>query len=173
MTDDPFRYDVWIENALRGVVRKALDQAAADGLSENHHFYITYQTDFPGVVMPDSLRAQYPEEITIVLQYEYWDLEIEDDMFHVTLSFNNERSPLSVPYEAISAFADPAVKFGLQLKLDSLPSEGDEEDLFPDDEMDMLDESLPQDMSASPNGQKEPEEEKMGEVIDLGAFRKK
>ncbi len=159
MTDDPFRYDIWIESALRGVVRKALDQAAEEGLAGNHHFYITYQTDFPGVVMPDSLRAQYPEEITIVLQYEYWDLEVEDDIFHVTLSFNNERSALSVPYEAITAFADPAVKFGLQLKMDGLPS-ADDEDLFGEDDL--------------PPAEPEPaQEEKMGEVIDLGAFRKK
>lgn len=171
MTDDPFRYDIWIETALRGVVRQALDQAATEGLSDNHHFYITFKTDFPGVVMPDSLRAQYPEEITIVLQYEYWDLEIEDDMFHVTLSFNNERSPLSVPYEAISAFADPAVKFGLQLKLDGLPSD-EEADLFPDDELEAFEDNLAQD---TPQKSKKAEaaEEKMGEVIDLGAFRKK
>ena len=169
MTDDPFRYDVWIENALRSVVRKALDQAAEEGLWGNHHFYITFQTDFPGVVMPDSLRAQYPEEITIVLQYEYWDLEIEEDMFHVTLSFNNERSPLSVPYESITAFADPAVKFGLQLKLDGLPG-ADEEDLFPEDDL-----SAPaqQVSDEPPAAEEEPVEKKMGEVIDLGAFRKK
>jgi len=171
MTDDPFRYDIWIENALRSVVRQALDQAAEEGLSGNHHFYITYQTDFPGVVMPDSLRAQYPEEITIVLQYEYWDLEVEDDMFHVTLSFNNERSPLSVPYEAITAFADPAVKFGLQLKMDGLPS-ADDEDLFGEDDLPPLAEEDPNE-TMPPAEPETAQEEKMGEVIDLGAFRKK
>lgn len=169
MTDDPFRYDVWIENALRGVVRQSLEQAAELGLSDNHHFYITFQTDFPGVVMPDSLRAQYPEEITIVLQYEYWDLEVEEKIFHVTLSFNNERSALSVPFEAITAFADPAVKFGLQLKLDGLPGNADD-DLFGDDDMDQDFES---EASPPPSADKNDEPEKMGEVIDLGAFRKK
>jgi hypothetical protein len=114
MADDPLRYDRMVERALRNVVRDALRETAANGLPGAHHFYITFRTGHAGVVMPEWLRASYPEDITIVLQYQFWGLEAEDDRFQVTLSFNGRNERLEVPYEAITAFADPSVKFGLQ-----------------------------------------------------------
>src|SRR5690606_8375743 len=116
MADDPLRYDRMVERALRHVVRDAVRETAANGLPGAHHFYITCRTDHPGVVMPDWLRASYPEDITIVLQYQFWGLEAEDDLFAVTLSFNGRNERLKVPYEAVTAFADPSVKFGLQFE---------------------------------------------------------
>ena len=173
MDQDPFRYDKWIEEALRSVVKRALDQMQDSGLWGNHHFYITFQTDHPGVSMPDRLLAQYPEEITIVLQYEFWDLMVGEEHFEVTLSFDNLRSKLSVPYTAISAFADPVVKFALQLKMDS--AQDDEEFLEDLDLGPGVDEpvSKPHFDNEEAEDDAEPEEEKMGEVIALDAFRKK
>jgi hypothetical protein len=82
-------YEQLVQDSLRSVVRDVLAQTAAKGLPAQHHFYISFKTDFLGVDLPDYLKQQYPEEITIVLQYEYWDLEVEDDRFFVTLCFND------------------------------------------------------------------------------------
>ena len=113
-SEDDLHYDVMVENALRGVVRQALAQVAEHGLPGEHHFYVTFRTDHPGVVMPDSLKERYPREMTIVLQHQFWDLQVGDDAFQVTLTFNNVSEQLSIPFEAIAAFADPSVRFGLQ-----------------------------------------------------------
>jgi hypothetical protein len=113
-SEDDLHYDVMVENALRGVVRQALAQVAEHGLPGEHHFYVTFRTDHPSVVMPDSLKERYPREMTIVLQHQFWDLQVGDDAFQVTLTFNNVSEQLSIPFEAIAAFADPSVRFGLQ-----------------------------------------------------------
>jgi len=111
---DDLHYDVMVENALRGVVRQALAQVAENGLPGEHHFYVTFRSDHPDVVMPDALRERYPREMTIVLQYQFWDLEVGEDAFAVTLTFNNVSERLQIPLEAVVAFADPSVRFGLQ-----------------------------------------------------------
>lgn len=113
-TGDELHYDVMVETALRGVVRQALAQVAEHGLPGEHHFYVTFRSEHPDVVMPDSLRERYPREMTIVLQYQFWDLEVGEDAFAVTLTFNNVSERLHVPFEAVVAFADPSVRFGLQ-----------------------------------------------------------
>jgi hypothetical protein len=116
MATDRLRYDKMVEDALRGVVRKAMREAATRGLPGDHHFYITFDTTHRGIELPDWLRAQYPEQMTIVLQHQFWGLEVEDDQFSVTLSFNNRQERLTIPFAAIASFADPAVKFGLQFE---------------------------------------------------------
>ncbi|MBH63768.1 MAG: hypothetical protein CL569_15235 [Alphaproteobacteria bacterium] len=116
MTKDLMGYNQIVENALKGVAREALSRAADVGLPGDHHFYITYKTDAPGVHVPQSLREQYPEEITIVIQHQFWDLIIDEDMFSVTLSFGGRKEHLEVPFGAITGFADPSVQFGLQFK---------------------------------------------------------
>jgi len=116
MATERLRYDKMVEDALRGVVREALREAAAEGMPGDHHFYVTFDTTHAGTVMPDWLRAQYPEQMTIVLQHQFWGLEVGDDSFSVTLSFNNRQERLTVPLAAIAGFADPAVKFGLQFE---------------------------------------------------------
>ena len=118
MTEDLMGYNQIVENALKGVVREALTRAAAVGLPGDHHFYITYRTDAPGVQVPQSLREQYPEEITIVIQHQFWDLVIDQDLFSVSLSFAGKKEHLEVPFSAITGFADPSVQFGLQFKAD-------------------------------------------------------
>lgn len=107
-------YATLVEEALRGVVREVLSRLARGEIGAPHHYYITFRTTFPGVVLPDHLLARYPHEITIVLQYQFWDLEVGEDAFSVTLSFNDVLHRLTVPFRAIRIFADPAVEFGLQ-----------------------------------------------------------
>jgi uncharacterized protein len=116
MGKDALRYDQMVEDALRGVVRKALVQAAEHGLPGAHHFYVTFETDHPGVALADHLKARYPGEMTIVLQHQFWGLDVEDERFSVTLSFNDRHERLTIPFEAVTAFADPAVKFGLRFE---------------------------------------------------------
>ncbi len=112
--DDELQYDVMVENALRGVVRQALQQVAQYGLPGEHHFYITFRTDHADTQISERLREQYPNEMTIVLQYQFWDLHVGENAFSVALSFNNRSEYLDVPFDAVIAFADPSVRFGLQ-----------------------------------------------------------
>ncbi|WP_428248108.1 SspB family protein [Ferrovibrio sp.] len=110
-------YNLLVENALRGAVRDALKRAAEFGLPGNHHFYITFRTDQPGVEIPPYLHERYPDEMTIVLQHQFWGLEPGEEKFQVTLSFNKVPERLIVPYAALTAFADPSVQFGLQFRV--------------------------------------------------------
>ena len=107
-------YGGLVERALRRVVFDALTFVAEHGMPGRHHMYITFRTDHQGVAIADGLRARYPTEMTIVLQYEYWDLEVRPDGFAVTLSFADVPQRLDVPFEAVTVFADPSVEFGLQ-----------------------------------------------------------
>jgi len=114
MAEDRLKYDRMVEDALRGVVGRALTEVAEHGLPDEHHFYITFRTDRPGVELAGHLRQRYPHEMTIVLQYQFKDLIVEDDAFSVTLSFGGIMESLYVPFAAVVAFADPSVRFGLQ-----------------------------------------------------------
>jgi hypothetical protein len=112
--NDRFHYDALVDDALRSVVRRVLIQVADKGLPGSHHFYISFRSTDPGVQLPEYLRAKYPEEMTIVLQHQYWDLMINDEFFEVTVSFNKQQERIKVPFTALSAFVDPSVRFGLQ-----------------------------------------------------------
>ncbi len=114
MSRNNLDYGQMMETAMRGVVRAALTRAAEMGLPGNHHFYISFRTDFPGVAVPDYLRARYPLEMTIVLQHEFWGLHIDENKFSVSLSFNRVHERLVVPFAALTAFGDPSVQFALQ-----------------------------------------------------------
>jgi hypothetical protein len=116
MSSGIFDYQRMMEDALRGVVRAALIRANETGLPGNHHFYISFRTGAPGVVVPDFLRDRYPEEMTIVLQHQFWGLDVEESQFAVTLSFNKTQQRLVIPFAALTAFADPSVPFGLQFR---------------------------------------------------------
>ena len=107
-------YQEMVERALRSVVRDALARVEEQGLPGNHHYYISFLTGHDGVTIADHLRARYPDEMTIVLQHRFWGLEAGDDGFSVTLSFGGKSERLAVPYEAVTAFVDPAVDFGLR-----------------------------------------------------------
>src|SRR3954471_23035917 len=114
MTTDYIRYDILAQNALRGVVRTVMADAAKKGLLGEHHFKISFDTTAPGVKLSPRLREQYPQEMTIVLQHQFWDLEVGDEAFEVGLSFSGIPERLRVPFDAITGFFDPSVEFGLQ-----------------------------------------------------------
>lgn len=114
MAEDLIRYDTLAQEALRGVIRTVLERVAATGLPGEHHLYIAFDTQADGVSISDRLQEQYPEEMTVVLQYQFWDLEISDARFEVKLAFNNIPERLVIPFKAIKAFYDPSVQFGLQ-----------------------------------------------------------
>ncbi len=157
--ENTLRYDRMVEQALRGVVRQAVEEVMEDGLPGDHHFYITFMTDYQGVKIPDYLRERYPGEMTIVLQYQFYDLSVDDDLMKVTLSFNNVPERLEIPLAAITIFADPSVNFALQFQ----PLGEDlEPDFDPDD-----------DPEGPGGGDDEDGEGKTGEVVSLDQFRKK
>jgi hypothetical protein len=126
MADTPLHYEKMVENAMRGVARDALQEAASHGLPGEHHFYIGFKTGAPEVEMPDHLRAQYPEDITIILQHQYWDLLVDEAGFAVGLAFGGKREQLYVPFAALTSFVDPSVDFGLQFaKTETGPESGE------------------------------------------------
>ncbi len=113
---DHIRYDLLTQQALRGVVRAVLTDAAKKGLPGDHHFYIAFNTKAEGVRIPDRLHAQYPEQMTIILQHQFWDLRVTDDEFEVGLSFGGIPAKLTIPFSAVQGFFDPSVQFGLQFE---------------------------------------------------------
>jgi len=124
MATDHIRYDILAQDALRGVVRTVLADAAKNGLPGEHHFYITLDTQAEGVRLSQRMRAQYPEEITIVMQHEFWDLVVGDKGFEVGLSFGGVRERLAVPFDAIKRFVDPSAQFALQFEEVMVAAEG-------------------------------------------------
>ena len=120
MATDHIRYDVLARDALRGVLRRVLTDAAAHGLPGEHHFFITFMSNAEGVKLSPRLLAQYPDEMTVILQHQFWDLEVSEDRFEVGLSFGGIPERLGVPFSAIKSFFDPSVQFGLQFE----PTEG-------------------------------------------------
>ncbi len=111
---DGFNYEEMVQEGLRNVVREALQIAAVEGLPGAHHFYIAFKTDYPGVQLADYLKERHPEEITIVIQHQYWGLEVDEDGFYITLSFSDSQERIYVPFHALLSFMDPYAKFGLQ-----------------------------------------------------------
>jgi len=113
---DHIRYDLLTQQALRGVVRSVLTDAAKKGLPGDHHFFIEFDTHADGVRMSDRLRAQHPDKMTIILQHQFWDLTVNEQGFEVGLSFGGITEKLGIPFDAISGFFDPSVQFGLQFE---------------------------------------------------------
>jgi hypothetical protein len=155
MTTSELPYDRWLEDALRGVIRRALTHTAEYGLPGAHHFYITFATGAEGVELPSELRTKYPEEMTIVLQHQFWDLTVQHDLVSVTLKFQGRPSRLVIPLSAITAFGDPSVNFGLQLK--TLSAEDEER----------------RGGGARETAERAEGERASGQVIALDTFRKK
>lgn len=111
---DGFNYEEMVQEGLRSVVREALKATAHEGLPGAHHFYIAFKTDYPGVQLAEYLRERHPEEMTIVIQHQYWDLEVNDYGFYITLSFSDSQERIYIPFHALLSFMDPYAKFGLQ-----------------------------------------------------------
>lgn len=131
MSVDHIRYDLLAQEALRSVVRRVLADVARTGLPGDHHFYISFDTRAPGVRLSQRMREKYPEEMTIVLQHQFWDLIVTDVSFEVGLSFGGIPERLLVPFSALKGFFDPSVKFGLQFELASNDAEAPEDDDLP------------------------------------------
>lgn len=179
------RYDRMVEDALRSVVRRALIHVSGHGLPGNHHFYITFRTDHPDCDIPQALRDRYPGEMTIVLQHQYWGLEIAEDQFCVTLSFNDVPHRLVVPFSAVTAFADPSVRFGLQFDVDSAdaPAGALEPGTVESGPVESAEGLLAFDNARQPEGESRGEDEaerpapkggkRAEKVVTLDAFRKK
>jgi hypothetical protein len=162
VAEDLIGYDQLMQDAMRNVVRNALQSAQGSrGLPGKHHFYITFRTHFPGVVIPDHLTQRYPDEMTIVLEHQFWDLEVFPDYFRVILKFSGQPQPIVIPFAALTRFFDPSVKFGLQFEQPALDeprmaaSEGGV--------------SAPPPAAAAPAAA----EATNGAVVSLDAFRKK
>ncbi|MEO1015494.1 MAG: ClpXP protease specificity-enhancing factor SspB [Pseudomonadota bacterium] len=155
---DYIGYEALTQAAMRGVMREALRKIAKDGPVGDHHFYITFRTKAPGVEIADHLVERFPDEMTIVVQHQYWDLEPDDDHFEVILKFAGVPQHLFVPYAAVTRFVDPSVNFGLTFEKDGT-----------------ADKALPPVAAAKPQAQPQPPEamSEGGTVVSLEAFRKK
>ncbi len=173
MSEDLMDYQALVERAMKGVVRDVLARVAEDGLPSEHHLYITFRTEHEGVEIADRLVAQYPDEMTIVLQYQFWGLEISEDAFEITLSFSGKNERLYIPFDAVVGFADPSVNFGLQFKAAS----GDDINTDPVESQDAAPlENTPDpefEDDISDTDKTEDGDQKTGEVVALDAFRKK
>jgi hypothetical protein len=168
MATDHIRYDVLARDALRGVLRRVLTDAAEHGLPGEHHFFITFLSTAEGVKLSPRLLAQYPEEMTVILQHQFWDLVVTDDRFEVGLSFGGIPERLVVPFNSIKSFFDPSVQFGLQFE----PSDAAE---VPSENLPAVPTApgLPVPAPAAAAGE-EPEKPSEGaEVVRLDRFRKK
>ena len=119
MATDLIRYDLLYQEAMRGIVRKVMSDAAREGLPGEHHFFISFRTHGPGVKLSPRLRKQYPDTMTIVLQHQFWGLSVGEQAFDVGLSFQGETETLHVPFDALVGFFDPSVDFGLKIMLET------------------------------------------------------
>jgi hypothetical protein len=125
MPTDHIRYDLLVQEALRSVVRKVLGDAARNGLPGDHHFYISFKTQAPGVTIPAAMRQKYPDEMTIILQHEFWDLSVNGEGFEVSLSFSRKPERLAIPFAAITGFSDPSVPtFGFKFMVPEVVESG-------------------------------------------------
>jgi uncharacterized protein len=165
MAEDLMRYDQLAQHALRGVVRDALRKVQKTGLPGEHHFYIAFNTRYPGVDISERIASRYPREMTVVLQHQFWNLLIHEDYFSVELSFDNIPEKLVIPFNSIKGFLDPSVQFGLQFEVVPVEAAQGAEGAKPDA------------IAATGNGNAATAnaEENHGEtkVVSLDAFRKK
>ncbi len=168
MTQDMMDYPKMVEQAMRSVVREALNRAAETGLPGVHHFYITFRTRDAGVMISDTLAARFPEEMTIVLENQFWGLEISDEGFSVTLSFGGRQERLVVPFAALTSFVDPSVKFGLQFGNGAAVNEQDAATPVAS-----VDNSADRPDETADTPPAEPAEPGVARIIPLDEFRKK
>ena len=186
--EDLIRYDVLTQEALRNVIRKVLQEVATSGLPGEHHFFITFRTDHPGVRLSARMRERYPEEMTIVVQHSFWDLKITDTYFEIDLSFDDILERLRVPFSSLKGFFDPHVKFGVQFDAEYLEAaNGDIEVVLEGSDDDGEIENLPQvaqtrEMTKPAKKSKKkdakPKEDnaesaESAEIVSLDQFRKK
>jgi hypothetical protein len=169
MGQDHIRYDILAQDALRGVIRKVLSEVAATGsLPADHHFFITFLTQAPGVRISQFLKSKYPEQMTIVVQHQFWDLKVTETLFEIGLSFSDKPEKLTVPFAAVRGFYDPSVNF--ELEFDVALGEGEEEVA----EITAYPVAGSEQTSATASDDKKDGEPKpAGSVVSLDSFRKK
>lgn len=178
MAKDFIGYQALTDQALRGVVRDALRRIEKSGLIGAHHFYLTFKTHADGVDIPEFLKEQYPDEMTIIIQHQYWALKVKDDYFEVTLTFKKLPAPLHIPFNALTAFFDPGVQFGLQFRPEGEAAKPATGPVMVPAATPEADAETPDPVAASKPGEKKtpaPAAEKPGpgEVVSLDSFRKK
>jgi len=174
MADDHIRYDILAQEALRGVMRKVLAEVARTGLPGNHHFFITFLTGAPGVRISSRLRERYPEQMTIVIQFQYWDLKVSDTGFEVGLSFSDVPERLEIPFSAVRGFYDPSVNFELEFDVRT----ESEAEAAPAEPVALAPEKKAEPKKKPASEKKaeaapEPAAGKGADVVSLDAFRKK
>lgn len=167
---DHIRYDVLTREAMRGVLRQVLTDAARQGLPGDHHFYITFLTKADGVKISPRLMAQYPEEMTVILQHQFWDLVVTEDHFEVGLSFGGVPERLTIPFATIKSFLDPSVQFGLQFETGETAEPANATESAPVPEAPAA--TGPDSAQAEAGGDAEKKSEG-AEVVRLDRFRKK
>jgi hypothetical protein len=170
MAEDLMRYDQLAQNALRGVVRDALRKVQKTGLPGDHHFYIAFNTRFPGVILSERIAARYPREMTVVLQHQFWNLVVTEELFEVELSFDNIPEKLVVPFNSVKGFLDPSVQFGLQFEV--VQADGQTEGAQKSVAEGKLSLEAGEE-SATADGEKPDSESDEAKVVSLDAFRKK
>src|SRR5690242_5846903 len=148
MPQDLIRYDLLVQDALKGVVRKVLNDATAHGMPGDHHFYISFRTHDAGVRISQRLRDKYPDEMTIVLQHQFWDLAVTEHAFEVGLSFSGIPERLLIPFDSLTGFFDPSVQFGLKFELSSTEPADNDEDGGEEGESDSLPAATPLPLAA-------------------------
>lgn len=168
VADTMLDYSTMIDDAMRGVVRIALQKVLKHGLPSDHHFFISFNTNYTGTKISPQLHQRFPEEMTIVLQHQFWDLQVHDDYFSVMLSFNNIPEKLVIPYAALIAFADPSVKFGLQFHHKS-----EAHHVMPVNRSSVEAEASFDFVGTDEDERDGAQKEQIAEVISLDAFRKK
>lgn len=171
-TTDHIRYDVLAREAMRGVLRQVMTDAAKRGLPGDHHFYITFLTQADGVKLSPRLMAQYPVEMTVILQHQFWDLVVTEDRFEVGLSFGGVPERLIVPFNAIKSFLDPSVQFGLQFETSEAATPAMPEEAPATIPAPAAAAEEPAKDEAATDGEKKPSEGG-AEVVRLDRFRKK
>jgi hypothetical protein len=175
MAKDFIGYQALTDSALRGVVRDALRRIEKSGLIGAHHFYLTFKTHAEGVDIPEFLKEQYPDEMTIIIQHQYWALKVKDDYFEVTLTFKKLPAPLHIPFNALTAFFDPGVQFGLQFRAegDGAPKAATGPVMVPNNPPETNESETSEQPAGKPAGEKAGEKPAPGEVVSLDSFRKK
>jgi hypothetical protein len=173
MAEDHIRYDILAQEALRGVMRKVLAEVARTGLPGSHHFFITFLTGAPGVRISPRLRERYPEQMTIVIQFQYWDLKVTETGFEIGLSFSDVPEKLEVPFAAVRGFYDPSVNFELEFDVKSEPVAVVEPVRPVAVEKPASKKAEPKEKPASLKSAPSADEGKSADVVSLDAFRKK
>lgn len=178
MNEDFIDYGELIDEAMHVIVKKALLMISKEGLPGHHHFFISFVTDYPGVEISKALSQKYPDEMTIVLQHQFENLKVEEDSFSVVLSFDGVKERIKVPFDALVAFADPSVKFGLQFRhfddMDEIEEELEAfEELNDEPEMDSKGKKSQKKDEKADKGKKSKKSTGNSNVVSIDNFRKK